>query len=78
KATFIGSIEDKKRVAQENAQSPDLTKVRVVMEGDTLPLLCYKIYGDSKYYIEVAQANNLNDFRYLQTGEKIKFPPLTN
>lgn len=76
KTTFIGSVGDKKRVAKENAQSPDLTKVRVIMEGDTLPLLCYKIYGDAKYYIEVAQVNNLNDFRYLKTGSKIKFPPL--
>ncbi|HEY9195620.1 MAG TPA: LysM peptidoglycan-binding domain-containing protein [Mucilaginibacter sp.] len=76
KASFIGSVEDKKRVAKENAQSPDLTKIRVINEGDTLPLLCYQIYGDSKYYIEVAQANGLNDFRYLKTGSKIKFPPL--
>lgn len=76
KASFMGSVEDKKRVAQENAQSPDLTRVRTINEGDTLPLLCYKIYGDSKYYIEVARANNLNDFRYLKTGSKIKFPPL--
>jgi LysM repeat protein len=76
KASFIGSVEDKKRVAKENAQSPDLTKVRVIKEGDTLPLLCYQIYGDSKYYIEVARANSLNDFRYLETGVKIKFPPL--
>ncbi|MGN6394804.1 MAG: CIS tube protein [Mucilaginibacter sp.] len=76
KAAFMGSVEDKKRVAQENAQSPDLTRVRIVNEGDTLPLLCYKIYGDSKYYIEVARANNLNDFRYLKTGSKINFPPI--
>jgi hypothetical protein len=26
KASFIGSVEDKKRVAKENAQSPDLTE----------------------------------------------------
>jgi hypothetical protein len=76
KAGFIGSVEDKKRVAKENAQSPDLMKVRVINEGDTLPLLCYELYGDSKYYIEVARVNGLNDFRYLTTGSKIKFPPL--
>ncbi len=78
KTSFMGAVEDKKRVAQENAQSPDLMHVRVVNEGDTLPLLCYQIYGDSKYYIEVARANNLTDFRYLQAGSKIKFPPLAD
>ncbi len=78
KTSFMGAVEDKKRVAQENAQSPDLMHVRVVNEGDTLPLLCYQIYGDSNYYIEVARANNLTDFRYLQAGSKIKFPPLAD
>ncbi|MDO9615798.1 MAG: LysM peptidoglycan-binding domain-containing protein, partial [Bacteroidota bacterium] len=29
-----------------------------------------------KYYIEVAKANGLNDFRNLKTGQKIKFPPI--
>lgn len=75
--SFIGIIDDKKRVAQENASSPDLTHVRVVNEGDTLPLLCYQIYGDSKYYVEVAKVNKLQNFRYLTKGTKIKFPPLT-
>jgi phage tail protein X len=76
KASFQGSVEDKKRVAEENAQSPDLAQIRTVNEGDTLPYLCYKIYGDSKYYIQVAQANNMKDFRFLQTGTRVKFPPI--
>ena len=75
--SFVGIIDDKKRVARENASSPDLTHVRVVNEGDTLPLLCYQIYGDPKYYIEVAKVNKLRNFRYLTKGMKIKFPPLT-
>ena len=76
KIAFIGIIDDKKRVAQENAKSPDLTHVRLINEGDTLPLLCYEIYGDSKYYIEIAKVNKLQNFRYLKKGTKIKFPPL--
>jgi LysM repeat protein len=76
KAGFIGSMDDTKRVNKENSQSPDLTHVRTVNEGDTLPLMSFKIYGDSKYYIEVAKANGLNDFRNLKTGQKIKFPPI--
>lgn len=76
KASFIGSMDDTKRVAKENASSPDLTHVRTVMEGDTLPLMAFKIYGDPKYYIEVAKANGLDDFRELKTGSRIFFPPI--
>lgn len=76
KVVFTGTIEDTKRLAKENSQSPDLTHIRIVSEGDTLPLMCYNIYGDSKYYIEVAKANRLNDFRHLQKGQRIMFPPI--
>ncbi|ATL48377.1 hypothetical protein COR50_15075 [Chitinophaga caeni] len=76
RTTFMGCIEDIKRINRENAQSPDLTHVRVVKQGDTLPLMCYEIYGDSKYYIEVAKFNGLDNFREIQPADKIKFPPL--
>lgn len=76
-ATFEGFIEDELRVAEESDTSPDLTHRRTVEEGDTLPLMCYKIYGDSKYYLQVAAANNLANFRSLETGQEIYFPPLT-
>jgi nucleoid-associated protein YgaU len=49
--------------------------VRIVKEGDTLPSMVYKIYGDYKYYLEVAKVNGLNDFRNLQPGKQIFFPP---
>jgi len=60
-----------------NFSSPDLTHVRIVKSGDTLPLLCQQIYGDSSYYPTVAQANGLDNFRNLQLGQKLYFPPLT-
>jgi len=56
--------------------SPDLTHVRIVAPGDSLPLMCYRIYGDSRYYIQIAKFNRLNDFRNLQPGTRISFPPL--
>jgi hypothetical protein len=76
KVSFVGSIEDVKRINQQNDQSPDLSHVRIVKEGDTLPLLCYDIYGDSKYYIEVAKFNRMDNFRSLSKGQRIVFPPL--
>ncbi|WP_217642860.1 CIS tube protein [Draconibacterium orientale] len=75
-AKFKGLIEDNLRVAKENNSSPDLTHVRIVNEGDTLPLMTHRIYGDSKYYLEVAKANNITNFRKLKTGQKIFFPPI--
>ena len=76
RATFKGFIEDNLRVARENNNSPDLTHIRVVGEGDTLPLMTFRIYGDSKYYLEVAKANKLVNFRKLTPGQQIFFPPI--
>jgi hypothetical protein len=73
---FRSSIEEQKRAAQENRSSPDLTHVRKVKFGDTLPLMCYRIYGDPKYYLQVAEANGLDNFRRLKPGTDIFFPPL--
>lgn len=56
--------------------SPDLTHVRMVKEGDTLPLMAYRIYGDASRYLEVARFNRLNNFRNLKTGDRISFPPI--
>jgi hypothetical protein len=75
-ATFKEAISDEMRVAEEGKSSPDLTHVRVVQEGDTLPLMTYRIYGDSKYYFQVARANGIKDFRKLKAGQEIFFPPI--
>ena len=74
--TCKDSKADKLRAAEVNKQSPDLTHIRRVKEGDTLPLMAYRIYGDSKYYLEVARVNNLLNFRNLEPGTEIFFPPL--
>lgn len=76
KVKFTGFTEDKLRVARENNSSPDLTHYRVVKEGDTLPLMTYRIYGDSKYYLEVAKVNKLPNFRKLTAGQRLIFPPI--
>jgi hypothetical protein len=75
-ATFKGFVEDNLRVAMENNSSPDLTHVREVKDGDTLPLMTHRIYGDSRYYLEVAKANRITNFRKLKVGQRIFFPPL--
>ena len=76
RAKFKGFVEDILRVARENNSSPDLTHVRMVKEGDNLPLMTYRIYGDPKYYLEVAKANGIANFRKLKAGQMIVFPPI--
>lgn len=56
--------------------SPDLTHTRIVRQGDTLPLLCKEIYGDESHYLKVARVNNLVNYRNLQVGRELFFPPL--
>ena len=73
---FKSSIEEQKRAARENRSSPDLTHIRKVKSGDTLPLLCYSIYGDPKYYLQIAEVNGLADFRRLTPGTDLYFPPI--
>lgn len=75
KVTFKEFREENLRVAQENNRSPDLTHRRVVKKGDTLPLMCWRIYGDSRHYIEVARANGFTNFRDLAPGTTVLFPP---
>lgn len=76
KATFKEFTEETKRNVLENKSSPDLTHVRTVKEGDTLPLMTQRIYGDSRYYLEIARINGLTNFRKLEPGSEIKFPPI--
>lgn len=72
--TAYKSTEEVFRVA--SLESPDLTHLVEVKAGDTLPMLCYKIYKDSSYYLAVARINQLHNFRQLQPGQLLRFPPL--
>ena len=47
-----------------------------IKEGDNLPLMCEDIYGDSSFYLQVAAANEIVDFRNLVPGQQILFPRL--
>jgi phage tail protein X len=76
KCTFTGHVSDILRLALADPSSPDLTHYRVIKDGDTLPQMCYDIYGDTKYYTEVARANNLANFRKIKTGTELFFPPI--
>jgi LysM repeat protein len=61
---------------EASLESPDLTHLVEVKAGDTLPLLCYQIYKNPAHYMAVARINNLQQFRKLQPGQVLRFPPL--
>jgi hypothetical protein len=75
-ATFKQYTEPQIRSRQENKKSPDLTRAIRVADGDTLPNLSYKSYGNPKYYPQVAYANKLMSIRTLRTGDELVFPPV--
>ncbi|MDH4322541.1 MAG: hypothetical protein OEZ09_07135 [Betaproteobacteria bacterium] len=75
-AAFADNADDRTRVAMAQDESADLTHVRLVKAGDTLPGLCEQIYGEPRMYPAVARANGLDNFRDLQPGTQLRFPPL--
>ena len=65
-----------KMLEKQKKSSPDLTHQITVLAGDTLPSMTQRIYGDARYYKQVARYNRLTNIRTLQPGTQINFPPL--
>ena len=63
-------------VIESKFQSPDITRIPTIKVGDSIPALCKEFYSDKKYYLKIAEINNLPSFRRLKLGEKLLFPPL--
>jgi hypothetical protein len=73
-AKFIEHIDPGQ--ALSNYNSPDMSHMIEVKSGDNLPTMCKNIYGDASFYLQVAEINELTDFRNLTPGTKILFPRL--
>lgn len=76
KATFAEVKSDELRTRQQADSSPDLTHIRQIVNGDNIALMCYRIYGDIRYYPLLARSNNLKQFQELKPGTEISFPPV--
>jgi nucleoid-associated protein YgaU len=73
----FGEFKTKEEESKEkNQQSPDITHIVNVGAGDRLPLLCKRIYGNSKLFSEIARINGLTDFRHIADNTRLIFPPL--
>ena len=76
KLNFGSYMSNKQEALKADRQSPDLTHQIRVKAGDTLPLLCYRQYSDSSYYLAVAEFNQLDSVSVLTPGRQLYFPPL--
>ncbi|MGH2645193.1 MAG: CIS tube protein [Chitinophagaceae bacterium] len=76
KMTVLETVGFRTKFKEAERSSPDLTHIRTVKAGDNLPLMTYRIYGDSSYYMEVAKANGFNSFLAIKPGDQIYFPPI--
>lgn len=76
KATFAEGKDDKRRVAEQGNNSPDLTHLHTVQAGEHLSLLCDRYYGEPGRYLQVAAANGLTNYRRLVVGQQLAFPPV--
>ena len=75
-ATFIESVPKIKIERKNELHSSDITHARIVKMEDTLPQLCKDIYGSYDYYENLARVNDLDQFRRLEPGTELIFPPL--
>ncbi len=74
--TITGWLDPLSEAKQVGRQSPDLTRLVTLADGETLELLCEQIYGDSSYCVDVARENGMAGFRHIEPGTEIVFPPL--
>lgn len=73
---FFGDLQKSKRQRKDNFSSPDLTHRRTLRAGENLLLLTEEIYGSPHYYLKVAAVNQLDNFRNLEPGLELFFPPV--
>lgn len=74
--TLTSCVEQSLSDMINNKSSPDLTHKRRLKENESLVSMAYKIYNNNNYYIDVAHANDLDNFRRVRTNTEIYFPPI--
>lgn len=75
---FLERIGPGKDGRQSRLESPDLTKYIRIKQGDTLDLIANDNYDDPSWYLQLAKANKLKNFRRLQPGTRLILPPISD
>ena len=73
---FSSYLDPATMARMEGKQSPDMTHLIHIVDGDDLPNISRRIYGSTQYYVQLAQFNGLNKFRHLRAGTALTVPPL--
>ena len=76
RVTLIGYCSQKEEKKRFSKRSPDVSRLVILKEGQTLAALCDEIYGDPLLVGEVARFNNLNGYRDVPAGTQILLPML--
>lgn len=80
RATVTLALKHYATVAQQveaiNFQSADHTRIHIVSEGETLPLIAHDAYADASRWRVIAEHNNLSNVRDLTPGDQLELPPL--
>lgn len=74
--TFKQVYPPAQQVKEESRNSADRTKLRVVTESDTLPLVAAREYGDPTAWRPIAAANGITNPRRLEPGRELIVPVL--
>jgi len=64
------------QVKENPMSSPDRTKRKITKQGDSLWMLAAIAYGDATKWRTIADANNIENPRFLEPGMEIIIPPL--
>ncbi|HAS36264.1 MAG TPA: hypothetical protein DCS15_07235 [Flavobacteriales bacterium] len=75
-ASFKEHLDPEVAAKRAAKSSPDMSHLRTIRAGDNLPAICREIYGDPSYYLQVAEINNILNFRSLKPGTEILFPSI--
>jgi hypothetical protein len=75
---FLERIGPGKDGRKSRLESPDLTKYKLIKDGDTLPMIARDNYDSSAYYLQLAKVNKLKNFRNIPAGTKLILPPMTD
>jgi hypothetical protein len=62
--------------SEVSPESTDKTKVWTVTDGDTLWLIAAEEYGDAAHWRTIADHNDLENPRSIETGDELELPPL--
>jgi hypothetical protein len=74
--TFKATMSTEEAALEAGRKSPDLTRVRQLVAGETLPGLCCSVYGEVNTFVQVARVNRMDRLRDIDVGTFLRFPPL--